>query len=174
MALGEKPVVAGGALPSLSEGLVTGRNLVQVLVVIIVIARGAQELEGEVANERRGPVVHKEELPLEAVTRGELGLTRMDHWKLPDQLRRHQPPRRHEDSLVAGRAQPVGGQLGDRAGLDGYFVLLVRHGAVRGLGGVHPLAEVSWQINKSNQNGGIYLLNNLIRAGKNTLLTTLC
>ena len=169
MALSEKPVVAGGALTRLrraklsqirgrevgvrgylSESLVTGGHLVQVLIVIIVIARGPQELKGEVTNERRGSVVHKEELPLETVTRCELGLTRMDNWKLSDQLGRHQPPRRHEDSLVAGRAQPVGGQLGDRAGLDGYFVLLVRHGAVRGLGGVHPLAEVSWQINKSN------------------------
>ena len=102
----------------LSESLVTGGDLVQVLIVIIVIARRSQQLKGEVTNERRGAVVDKEELPLEAVTRCELGLTRMDDWKLSDQLRRHQPPRRHEDRLVAGGAQPVGGQLGDRAGLD--------------------------------------------------------
>ena len=102
----------------LSESLVTGSHLVEVLIVIVVIARGPKELESEVTNERRGSVVHKEELPLEAVTRCKLGLTRMDDWKLSDQLRRHQPPRRHEDRLVAGGAQPVGGQLGDRAGLD--------------------------------------------------------
>ena len=97
----------------LSESLVTGCHLIQVLIVIIVIAGGPEQLKGEVANERRGSVVDKEELPLEAVTRRELCLTRMNDWKLPDQLRRHQPPRRHEDRLVAGGAQPVGGELGD-------------------------------------------------------------
>ena len=114
----------------LSESLVTGGHLVQVLIVIIVIARGPQELKGEVTNERRGPVVDKEELPLETVTRCELGLTRMDNWKLSDQLGRHQSPSRHEDRLVAGGAEPVGRQLGDGAGLDGQLVLIVRHPSV--------------------------------------------
>ena len=48
LALGKKPVVAGGALPSLSQGLVTGSPLVQVVTVIVVVPRRAQQLECQV------------------------------------------------------------------------------------------------------------------------------
>ena len=48
MALGEEPIEAGGALPSLSEGLMTGSHLLQVLAVVVVVPRGPQQFESKV------------------------------------------------------------------------------------------------------------------------------
>ncbi len=50
LAFGEEAVVAAGALARLHEGLVAGGDAVQVVKVVVVVARRAQELEGEVAD----------------------------------------------------------------------------------------------------------------------------
>ena len=48
-------------------------------------------------------MVDQEELPLEAVSGDELRLAAVHHGQLPDQLRRDQPPSRHEHDLLRVR-----------------------------------------------------------------------
>lgn len=51
LALGEEAVVARGALSLLHEGLVAVYHAIQVVHVIILVARGAQKLKGQVPKE---------------------------------------------------------------------------------------------------------------------------
>ena len=69
--------------PYLHDGLVASGDLLQVVHVVIVVTRGAQQLKGQVTNDGRCSVVHKEELPLEAVLGGELGIRLVNHRELP-------------------------------------------------------------------------------------------
>ena len=61
-------------------------------------------------------MIYEEKLPLQAVSGCELCLTRMNHWKLSDELRSQQPPRGHEDRLVGSREEAVGPREGVRHG----------------------------------------------------------
>lgn len=68
--------------------------------MVVVVAGGAQHLEGHVADDGRGSVVKKEELPLHAVLRGELVAGRIDDAHLAYQLRSLDAACAHEDQLL--------------------------------------------------------------------------
>lgn len=73
---------------------------VQIIDVVVVVPGGAEDLEREVADDRRRPVVEEQELPLERVARRELALGAVHYRHLSDELRRLQPPRPHEQSAT--------------------------------------------------------------------------
>lgn len=77
-------------------------DLIDVVKVVVVIARRAQHLKGQVADDGWRPVVQEEELPLQAVSRRELALTRVHNRHLADQLGRLQSPSPHEYQTEKG------------------------------------------------------------------------
>lgn len=77
-----------------------GHNAVQVVEVIVVVARGAQHLEWHVAYDGRRSMVEKEKLPFHAVLRGELVAGGIDDAHLAYQLRRLYAARAHKDQLL--------------------------------------------------------------------------
>jgi len=64
LALGEEPVVARDVLSSLSKGLVGGSHSVQVVHVVVVVARRPKQLKRQVTYYGRGSVIQEQEFPL--------------------------------------------------------------------------------------------------------------
>lgn len=71
-------------------------HLIEIIKVVVVIAGRAQNLKGQISDDGWRSVVQEEELPLQAVSRGKLTLTRVHDGHLPDQLRRLQSTSAHE------------------------------------------------------------------------------
>lgn len=119
-----------------------GHYAVQVVEVVVIVAGGAQHLEGHVADDGRGSVVEEEELPFHAVLGGELVAGGVDDAHLAYQLRRLDAPRAHKDQLFVHLHVRV--ELEDAGKRLTATVLAVRAGAARlGIGIVTCNKELS-------------------------------
>lgn len=80
-------------------------DFIEIIKVIIIVARSAQHLEWQVSDNWRSTMVQEQKLPFQTMPRGELALTRVHDRHFPDQLRRLQTTGAHKDETAIKRGR---------------------------------------------------------------------